>query len=369
MPGKVLFTASTWSHIANFHRPYLQAFRQLGWQVHVACGGEDRDIPEADLRVQLPFEKKITAPANFKAQTLLLRMLREYRYDLVCTHTSLAAFFTRQAAGLIRPRPAVVNMSHGYLFDDETPFLKRRVLLTAERMIAPQTDLLLTMNQWDYDLARRLWLGRRVELIPGVGGDFSRFSPLSCRERTAQRAALGIGREDVLLLYAAEFSARKNQAMLLRALPLLPERVKLALPGQGTLLAECRSLAVSLHVKDRVLFPGHADRMNDWYSVADCAVSASRSEGLPFNIMESMYCGLPVIASRIKGHTDLLNDNRTGLLYPWNDEAAFARQVERLLASPDMAASLGDAARKQVARYDLSQVLPQVMEQYLSILK
>ena len=49
MPGTVLFVASTWSHIVNFHLPYLRAFRQMGWTVHAACGGERRDIPEAEL--------------------------------------------------------------------------------------------------------------------------------------------------------------------------------------------------------------------------------------------------------------------------------------------------------------------------------
>ena len=65
MPA-VLFTASTWSHIAHFHRPYLQAFRSLGWQVHTACGGAPIPIPESDACFDVPFEKKMTAPANFR---------------------------------------------------------------------------------------------------------------------------------------------------------------------------------------------------------------------------------------------------------------------------------------------------------------
>ena len=97
MPGTVLFVASTWSHIVNFHLPYLRAFRQTGWTVHAACGGERRDIPEAELCCQLPFEKNMTSPANFRAQALLRRLMHAQRYDLVCVHTSLAAFSTRRA--------------------------------------------------------------------------------------------------------------------------------------------------------------------------------------------------------------------------------------------------------------------------------
>ena len=367
MPGTVLFVASTWSHIVNFHLPYLRAFRQLGWTVHVACGGEPRDIPEAALCCQLPFEKKMSSPSNFRSQRLLRRLMEAQRYDLVCVHTSLAAFFTRRAAAGLRPRPPVVNMVHGYLFDDETSAAKRAVLLAAERVTVPQTDLLLTMNRWDYDTARKYHLGKRVAFIPGVGVDFESLVPLSPAERAAGRERLGLGPEDYLLLYAAEFSPRKNQAALLRALPLLPERVKLALPGRGALLEECRALARRLGVEQRVLFPGYVSPMGPWYAMADAAVSASRSEGLPFNIMEAMHMGLPVVASAVKGHTDLIGSEKTGLLYPCDDAAAFAAAVRRLLASPEDAAALGAAAREAAETYRLDRVLPQVMALYLSV--
>ena len=70
MPS-VLCTASTFSHIVNFHLPYLRRFRELGWQVSVACGGIMRDIPFADVTTVLPLEKKMSSPANFRAAKLL----------------------------------------------------------------------------------------------------------------------------------------------------------------------------------------------------------------------------------------------------------------------------------------------------------
>ncbi len=364
MKQRVLFTASTGSHIANFHRPYLRAFQERGWEVHVACGGTPPPLPEADRVFLLPFEKRMSAPANFRAQGMLRRLMAENGYDLVSTHTSLAAFFTRRAAAGVHPRPPVVNVAHGYLFDSGTPFLKRQVLLAAERLTAPQTDLLLTMNAYDLETARRCRLGRRVEAIPGIGVDFSRLEGAA---PPGLRDTYGLAKTDFVLLYAAEFSQRKNQAMLIRALAGLPERVKLLLPGQGALLETCRALAASLGVGHRVVFPGQVAGMAPLYALADAAVTASRSEGLPFNVMEAMYMGLPVIASEVKGHTDLLRDGETGLLYPYGGEAAFRAAVERLLAEPGLCAALGAAARRAVLPFSLEQVLPQVMEQYLSL--
>ena len=58
---RVLFTASTYSHIVNFHRPYLREFKRRGWQVDVACGGSAMAIPEADHVIHIPFEKSMAS--------------------------------------------------------------------------------------------------------------------------------------------------------------------------------------------------------------------------------------------------------------------------------------------------------------------
>ncbi len=384
---KVLFTASTFSHILNFHLPYIARFQQLGWQVDVACGGEPpQAIPGADHIWPLPLEKKMLAAGNFRAARLLRQKMAAGQYALISTHTSLAAFFTRLA---IPPqsgsgggfRPYVLNMVHGYLFDDQTPALKRTVLLTAEKLTAGCTDLLLTMNQWDLAAARKYRLGCRIDFIPGVGVDFARFAQIEPASAQAKRAELGLRPQDFVLIYAAEFSGRKSQAVLLKALAelaarpdSLPEqgRLVLLLPGDGALLAECRRLAADLNLLDNapdsrrplVIFPGQQKNMPLWYALANAAVSGSRSEGLPFNIMEAMFAGLPVVASDVKGHRDLLTPEQTGLLYPYGDAAACAAQLQRLWQEPDLARQLAAQARQSVEQYRLENVLPQVWAQY-----
>ena len=125
MQKKVLFTASTFSHILNFHLPYLAQFKRLGWQVHVACGGAPAaglpEITGADAVFSLPLQKKMLAAGNFRAARLLRQKIAAEKYALISTHTSLAAFFTRLA--MPASRPLLLNMVHGYLFDDQTPAL------------------------------------------------------------------------------------------------------------------------------------------------------------------------------------------------------------------------------------------------------
>lgn len=365
MGNKVLLTASTYSHIRNFHLPYLEHFRSLGWTVHIGCANLPEEITcAADRIISLPFEKSMSSPSNFRAASLLRKIITEENYDLIVTHTSLAAFFTRLAVLGLRKRPRLINMVHGYLFDDDTNPIKKQVLLSAERVTAPVTDLLLTMNQWDFDAAQRYHLGKQVANVPGIGVDFTRMQ-LPDRQTAAQlRADLGIHSDDFVLIYAAEFSARKSQRVLIEAMKELPSNTVLVLPGDGTLLQQCKDLALTLGV--RVIFPGYVRDMQKWYGIANAAVSSSRSEGLPFNIMEAMYCGLPIVASRVKGHVDLLSHRESGLLYPYGDSTSFAQCVQELRNSPELSVILSEHARHAVEPYALNCVLPEVFRHYES---
>lgn len=360
MKRKLLMTASSFSHICSFHLPYLSQFKNLGWEIHVACGGKYREIPCADRQFPLPLKKRYLSVANGKTLAVLHSLLREQQYDLVITHTSLASFFTRMAEIGVKPHPRTINVVHGYLFDDDTNFIKALVLKGAEFLASPETDLILTMNRFDTRWAEKAFPGKTVRFIPGMGVDEEKFSGLG------KIPGRDPSHETFTLVYPAEFSKRKNQAMLIRALPLLPEQVRLVLPGEGALLENCKALAKELGVEARVVFPGFVTDVGGLLAQADLAVSSSRSEGLPFNLMEAMLSGLPVVASRVKGNEDLVLDGETGLLFPYDDETAFASAVKQLLDHAERREKMGAAGRSRAEEFCLSRVLPVVMDAYLS---
>ena len=259
-------------------------------------------------------------------------------------------------------------MVHGYLFDERTPYPKQKLLLAAEQWTAHQTDLLLAMNQWDYELAQRYHLGKRVVYIPGIGVNFSRLMLKESLSRQRLRTEFGLPEDAFILIYVAEFSKRKSQSVLIHTMELLPPKVMLILAGDGVLRQECQELAQRLGVADRIYFPGYVQDMAAWYTMADAAVSSSRIEGLPFNVMEAMYAGIPVVASDVKGHQDLIEDGVTGLLYSYADRYACAAQILRLLESAAFRCTLVEQARERVGRYALERVFPLVMEQYTGLL-
>ena len=360
MPRKILYAASTDAHLRSFHLPCLEELVRRGNDVTAAAAGDGHGLPEGVRFVSVPFTKRMLARDNLRCAGLLAGDIRETRYDVIVTHTSLAAFFTR--LGVMRSgkgNAKVINTVHGYLFDDDTPLPKRTVLLEAEKLTASVTDAILVMNSADEVIARENRLCRGpVIMVPGMGVDTARFAPADAGERARARRELGIGPDAPVLICAAEFSERKNQEMLLKAMKELPEDTVLLLPGDGALLRPRRQQAAALGLGDRVRFPGQVGDVRPWLRAADVCVSASRSEGLPFHVMEAMCCALPCVLTDVKGHRDLIAGSGGGLLVPFGDAHAMAEAVRGLLADPAGRADAGRKGLRYVQRFSREAALP-----------
>lgn len=365
--AKVLYAASTFDHLRSFHLPYLQALCDAGCAVVALAGGDPAGLPKDVRCVAEPFTKSFTSPRNLAAVRDVARLQRRERFDLVLVHTSLAAFFVRLGVALAgKGATRVVNTVHGYLFDGASPLLRRALMLGAEKLVAGATDLVVTMNAQDTAIAVRYRLGRGgVERVDGMGVRLDGRQPAAPERKRAARRELGLADDAFVMLYAAEFSERKNQRMLVEALPGLPERAVLALPGYGDLFDDCRACAEGLGVAGRVRMPGYVRGLGVWQAAADACVSSSRFEGLPFHAVEAMACGLPLVLSAVKGHEDLAGDGACGLLYPYGDVAAFQACVGRLMADDRLRARMGAEACDRARRYGLDRVMPQVMRLYL----
>ena len=89
-----------------------------------------------------------------------------------------------------------------------------------------------------------------------------------------------------------------------------------------------------------MIFLGHQRDTNQLYRSCDCLISASRFEGLPFNVMEAIYCGLEVIVSDVKGNRDLA-ESCGGTVYPYGDAPTLAALMQRAERSTALGSSDG----------------------------
>ncbi len=318
---KVLMAASESSHFKNFHIPYIRYLLDNGVEVHTASNGEFSLA--GIVHTQLNFRKKLLSPSNIAVIFKLARLIRRERYDAVYTNSTLAGFVGRMAVILSgSKRTECRHICHGYLFDDDGS-MRSKMYLMFERLVKARTSLLAVMNSDDLRIAEKYRLGKEIVFLDGMGLDEKKFPPLPTERISERRAKFGA---DTLFLCVGEFSARKNQSTVLRAFARL-KRTDCALiyAGEGAMFEECKALAETLGIADKTFFLGHCTDMNELYRACDCLISASRYEGLPFNVMEALYCGETVLLSDVKGNRDLSDK-----VYPYNDIAALSELMEKI---------------------------------------
>lgn len=214
-------------------------------------------------------------------------------------------------------------------------------------------------------LTRRGHPGGRVRVVPN-GIDLARVDqiPDEADVRAARRALWPLdGKPDgrpVIVVVAR----RKDQDVLLAALPRLKRPVILALVGI-TADAQLTALAAAIPARHTVLFVPFTERPLAFYHHAHAAALPSRIEGLSQALLEAMALGLPVLASNAGGNPDLVTDGRTGLLVASRDPAAWARALDHVCGDLALARQLGAAGRALVrADFTLQRTAERTAEVY-----
>ncbi len=190
---------------------------------------------------------------------------------------------------------------------------------------------------------------------------------------TEVRKALNIPSTARVIGTTGRLSEVKRQDRLIRALPLLRDRVgdaQLLLVGDGPCLDELRALAAELELEDYVHFAGYQSQPERFLAAMDVFALTSRSEGMPLAVLEAWAAGLAVVASRVGGLPEMIREDVTGLLFPQDDAAALVDHLVNLLRDRKRAAALGGAGRSAVlAAHSVDRMAREYHAQYAQVIR
>lgn len=372
---KVLYTATVLSHICQFHLPYLKAFQEHGWEVHVAARDNLAEKNGLELRFcnefhPIPFQRSPLAAENIRAYEQLKSLLEAQHYDLILCNTPIGGTVTRIASKKSRRQGTkVVYMAHGFHFYRGASKKNWLIYYPIERYLARLCDLVLTITQEDYALAREKF-PCAVAHIHGVGVSPERYHPAP--EQVEQmRHREGLENEDFVILCTGELNRNKDQATLVSAAAKLRDEIpglKVLLAGNGPLEAELMAQIARDGLSDIVKLLGYRTDLQNLVPAVDVVVSCSHREGLPLNILEGMLCERAVVATENRGHRELVEDGVTGYRIPVGDVEALAIRLRELAAKPKMRAAMGSAGRKKAEQYTVPAVQKELKEA-LNVLK
>lgn len=372
---KVLFVATVVRlHINMFHKPYIRWFHEQGWQVDVAANNdyenkEECIIPYCDHFYCLPFERSPMKAGNLEAYRQLKKLLDSEKYDIVHCHTPMGSVIARLAASSARKHGTmVIYTAHGFHFYKGAPALNWLVYYPIERILAHRTDLLITMNEEDYAQAKK-FPAKRVEKVHGVGLDLNKFVRATSEEKEKIREGFKLGQDDIFAISVAQLIPRKNHIVLIRAVAELQNpHFHLFICGDGVQENELKAEAKKLGIRKQVHFLGFRKDVYKLCSSADLFLFASLQEGLPVAIMEAMACKLPIIASRIRGNTDLIDEGKGGYLVDAADVQRFVDAIQTTISDKEKLTEMEEYNYSKVQDYGEEEVLKEMSALYQSMM-
>lgn len=365
---KILYV-TTVSMTMGFFPEHIKMLLGEGHSVEIATNCE-QPLPEIYKTLgcksyDIRFSRSPFSKSNLTAYKQLKALVEKEHYDIVHCHTPNAAMITRLACrGVRKQGTKVFYTAHGFHFFKGAPLKNWLMYYSVEKICAHLTDVLITINHEDFELAKKKMHAKKVCYVPGVGIDLSKIQSVECG-RAEVRRSMGVPEDCTLLLSIGELNVNKNHQVVVKALARLNNtNVHYAIAGLGDQKDNLLNLAKNLGVESQFHLLGYRTDALKLYKAADVFVFPSFREGLSVSLMEAMASGLPIVCSKIRGNVDLVEDGVGGFHFVPNDVDGLIQNLKNTIDDSAKIAQMGGANKEKIKMFSLENVLGMMKEIY-----
>lgn len=366
------------------HVTYLtRGLTERGYETTLVAGDVGRGeesmafvAEQAGVEVlRLPGLSRDLSPArDAVAAWRLARIIRRLEPDIVHTHTAKAGAIGRAATLLAVSgrRPVVVHTFHGHVLRGYFGRAGALLFRVIEMVLARATDRLIAVSPEVRDELVALGVAPRrkfsvvrlgIELEPRVAFD---------GDTTEVRRRHAIPASKFVVGWFGRITAVKRTEDLVTMLTGLRERgidAMLLIVGDGDDRGRLEARAHDLGIARSCLFLGYQEDVAPWYAVCDAVILTSAHEGTPVTIIEALAAGRPVVATRVGGISDVVDEGETGFLVREGDTHAMAERLEILARDPERRAAMGREGRaRMLERYAVERLVADVDALYRELL-
>lgn len=295
----------------------------------------------------------------------LIRLLRKERVDLIHAHGYGACTWGR-VAGLLMRLPVIVHERCNY---HTVPLYQRPV----EWLLAPFTAYAFAVSEStrQFCIHKRYLKPDRVQTLYN-GILLTDLPPASPEWKAALRREYGVGTDTPLLGIVGRIESHKGHLDALRALKILlatHPTVRLWIVGDGAYETEVRRFVSENGLESAVQFLGFRRDVRQVIQCFDVQIFPSHQEGTPNTLYEAMLAGLPAAATTADGQGEILENEKTALLYEPGDHELLARHLARLLDDPALRQRMGAAVRERIKDFDGLRCIHTMEETYDRLLR
>jgi len=345
---------------ASIHvRDLAASLNQRGHQTLALVGGagpvtEQLAAAGVEFSPLRHLRRSLHPAADWRAVKEIEESLRQFRPDLVSLHTAKAGWVGRLAAARLGI-PAIYT-PHGWPFGGRFSRPASLLYLWLERAVAAKAAATVCVCRYERELALRKGAGRPEQLHVIYNG-VKDIEP-------GLRAAPGSS--PVVIVSVARFEPPKDHGTLLEALARIAAKSwRLALVGDGPNETAMRELAAKLGLAEKIQFLGYLADPAPVLAKAHIFVLSSRAEGFPRSLLEAMRAGLPVVATRVGGVAEAVDDGAEGFLVAPADAGDLAGRLAGLIEDAGLRSRMGARARRKFEeRFRLERMVDETLALY-----
>ncbi|MFN8374564.1 MAG: glycosyltransferase family 4 protein [Anaerolineae bacterium] len=267
----------------------------------------------------------------------LYRLIRQWKPDVVHTHTSKAGFVGRIAAWLAGV-PVIVHTFHGHVFHGYFSPAKTRFFILIEQFTARLSDTIIANTDGLRDELANIYHITSADhiFISPLAVDLEPFMKMPRKQGTFRRA-WNIPLDVPLVGIVGRLVPIKNHRLFLEAAAQIRQEMANAhfvIIGDGELRAELEALVDELKLRDAVTFTGWVKEVAPIYSDLDVSVISSNNEGVPGSITEALVARCPVVSTSVGGVPEMLEHGAVGSLVKAGDRDGLAQAIISTLRNP-----------------------------------
>jgi len=359
----------------------LNFLKNNDYDIYAVCsaGNLVKDIEKEGIKVKtIRFKRKISPISDLITLFRLYFYLKEEKFDIVHTHTPKPGLLGQLAAKMAGV-PIIINTIHGFYFSENSSLLKRKFFVFIEKIAAKCSDLIFFISEENIKTATEEKICS-PDLIKYLGRDIDmqRFDPKRFSEEfiLARKKQFGISPNKKIVGIIARLVEEKGYLELFEAfkkvLEKFPNAVLLVIGPEEPEKKDAinHEVVKNYNIEKNVLFLGRKTNVDELYPLMDVFVLPTHREGIGATILEASAMEKPVIASRIGGCPEAINNKVTGILLPIKDSEKLAEAIIYLLKNPKRAKEMGKKGREKILReFDEKLIFDRIRIEYQRLIR
>lgn len=317
----------------------------------------------------IPINGELSLSADLAIIGKLVMLLKKQRVDIVHAHSFKAGLVGRLAAKVAGTQ-AVVLTVHNSICNEQWSYWKRLIFNVCESVLFACTDRIITVSEsLRQEIFYRLKTSSEkiITIYNGIIVEDFDLTP----DRNYLQKTTGIPVEKVIVGTVSRLAVQKGVGNIIKAaaeLSLKDKQISYLVVGDGPLRAELEREAEELKVSEQFFFSGERHDINRILPCLDVFVLASLTEGFPLTILEAMASRCPVVATKVGGIPEIINNGINGLLVNPGDISALAKAIKTMILEPKRSKDMGDVGRQQVIKeYTVEKMIVSTERIYLEL--